>query len=210
MAVEHTSSTISTRASTRLRSTIPSVSDFAPQNATTDDLDSDPDPFTGLVAVDVNDAYAENVDAGYYFNTNPIAVDDDYATHKNTGITGNVTDNDGDADGDPLTAALATGPAYGTLTLNSDGSFSYSPNTDFVGTDTFTYTVDDGHGGTGGATVTITVADTPPPVGVDDSYSIPAGTLYVPAAGVLANDTNPNGGPLTAIFDSGPMHGTLT
>ena len=52
--------------------------------------------------------------------------------------------NDTDADGDPLTATLVSGPANGTLTLNADGSFVYTPNANFNGTDTFTYSVSDG------------------------------------------------------------------
>ena len=48
--------------------------------------------------------------------------------------------NDTDADGQSLTAALVTGPAHGTLTLNADGSFTYTPAANYNGTDSFTYT----------------------------------------------------------------------
>ena len=47
--------------------------------------------------------------------------------------------NDDDADGDSLTATLVTGPAHGDLTLNGDGSFTYTPDANYSGTDTFTY-----------------------------------------------------------------------
>ena len=52
--------------------------------------------------------------------------------------------NDTDADGDTLTALLAGGPANGSLTLNSDGGFTYTPNAGFNGADGFTYRANDG------------------------------------------------------------------
>src|SRR5262249_58492938 len=47
--------------------------------------------------------------------------------------------NDSDVENDPLTAALVSGPAHGTLTLNADGSFVYSANANYNGPDSFTY-----------------------------------------------------------------------
>jgi VCBS repeat-containing protein len=63
-----------------------------------------------------------------------------------------------DIDGDPLTAMLFTAPSNGVLTLNGDGSFSYQPNTNFNGTDSFTYNVSDGTTSSSPATVTITIS----------------------------------------------------
>ena len=60
-----------------------------------------------------------------------------------------VLANDTDADGDVLAASLLTDVSHGTLTLNADGSFTYTPDADFFGTDTFDYTVSDGNGGVG-------------------------------------------------------------
>ncbi|GAG22892.1 unnamed protein product, partial [marine sediment metagenome] len=57
----------------------------------------------------------------------------------------------------PLTVSLTTAPAYGTATLSADGSFSYAPSSDFFGSDSFTYSLDDGQGGTDAATVAVTV-----------------------------------------------------
>ena len=65
--------------------------------------------------------------------------------------------NDTDADNQPLTVSLVSGPSNGTLTLSPTGSFTYRPNEDAVGTDTFTYRVNDGASDSGPATVTITV-----------------------------------------------------
>ena len=81
-----------------------------------------------------------------FFNRSPNAVADVYTTSEDIGLSGNVlTDgaDDTDADGDELTATLVTGPAHGDLTLNSDGSFTYTPDADYNGTDTFTYKVSD-------------------------------------------------------------------
>jgi PKD repeat protein len=55
-----------------------------------------------------------------------------------------VLGNDSDIDGDPLTAALVSGPSSGLLTLNADGSFSYTPDPDFNGTESFDYVANDG------------------------------------------------------------------
>ena len=52
--------------------------------------------------------------------------------------------NDTDADGDALTAILVTGPAHGTLALNADGSFIYTPAANYNGADSFTYKASDG------------------------------------------------------------------
>ena len=69
----------------------------------------------------------------------------------------NLLDNDSEVDGDPLTAALVTGPSNGTLTLKADGSFTYTSVAGFNGVDTFTYKVNDGTADSNMATVTITV-----------------------------------------------------
>ena len=55
-----------------------------------------------------------------------------------------VLANDTDVDGNPLTAALVTGPAHGTLALNANGSFTYTPTANYNGADSFTYTASDG------------------------------------------------------------------
>ena len=69
----------------------------------------------------------------------------------------NVKANDTDVDGDPLTTSVVTGPAKGAVSHNVDGSFTYTPTTNFTGTDTFTYRVSDGTATSAPATVTIAV-----------------------------------------------------
>jgi hypothetical protein len=68
-----------------------------------------------------------------------------------------VLGNDSDADGDPLGAQLVTGPAHGTLALNADGSFRYTPARAYFGPDTFVYRASDGQLESAAARVTIAV-----------------------------------------------------
>src|SRR5690606_17637909 len=80
-------------------------------------------------------------------NEAPVAVADSYSTLKNTKrevAEPGVLFNDSDVDGDLLSAVLVGGVSHGTLTLNSDGSFSYTPMTEFTGLDSFSYKANDG------------------------------------------------------------------
>lgn len=92
-------------------------------------------------------------------NDAPVAVDDVKTIVEDTASTTiNLLENDTDADGDDLTVTTNTEPTHGTLSdPDSQGVVTYTPDDDFVGTDTFTYTISDGNGGTDTATVTITV-----------------------------------------------------
>lgn len=145
-------------------------------------------------------------------NDAPVANDDSYDVNEGDSLvitTGGILANDTDADGDELTAIQVTGPEHGTLTLNEDGTFTYTPNAGYTGTDTFTYKVNDGNVDSNIATVTITIAEVPP-VAMDDSYTTAEDTPLVidAATGVLDNDVDTD--PLTAILVTGPSHGTLT
>jgi VCBS repeat-containing protein len=100
-------------------------------------------------------------------NIAPVAANDVYGTDEDTALNVpavGVLANDTDANLDPLTAVLVTGPSHGTLTLNSDGSFTYVPDADWTGTDSFTYTANDGTVDSNVATVTIAVGGAVPPV----------------------------------------------
>ncbi len=90
----------------------------------------------------------------------PVAADDSYSTFQNTPLTigaPGVLGNDGHPNGPALTAVLVSGVASGALSLNADGSFNYTPNSGFAGTDTFTYRASDGSATSIPATVTIVV-----------------------------------------------------
>ncbi len=96
-------------------------------------------------------------------NAVPVAADDNYSTNEDTVLhvaAPGVLDNDTDADLDPLSAVKVTDPAHGAVTLNADGSFTYTPETGFSGEDSFTYKANDGTADSNEATVTITVEAT--------------------------------------------------
>ena len=155
-----------------------------------------------------------DVVAGQFLSNDhaPVAVNDSFTTPENTALSvpaSGVLANDTDADNDPLTAILVTGPAHGSLTLNPNGGFLYTPTAGYKGADSFTYEANDGTLNSNVATVNLTIADHAP-VAVNDSYTTLENTaLTVPAAGVLANDTDADGDPLTAAVVAGPTHGTL-
>jgi VCBS repeat-containing protein len=144
----------------------------------------------------------------------PVALPDAYTTNEDTpllvGAPGLLV-NDSDADGDTLTVRVAEQPLHGDVDLLPDGTFTYTPDANYNGTDTFSYDLTDGQQVVFGTTVTITIiAVDDPPTANDDSYGTQVGaTLTVSAPGVLANDVDDSGA-LTAILVTGPAHGTLT
>jgi VCBS repeat-containing protein len=149
-------------------------------------------------------------------NSAPMAVDDAYDAVQGTPLNvpaPGVLGNDTDPDGDSLSAALASDPAHGVVSLSGDGSFTYTPDPGFVGTDSFTYRASDGLAESNVATVTITVTAPPnePPSALPDAYSTAEDTpLEVAARGVLGNDSDRDGDTLTAALASGPSHGSVT
>ncbi len=149
-----------------------------------------------------------------YYNRAPTAQNDSYTTYKNTPLNvaaPGVLGNDSDPDGDPLTAVLVSPPSQGSLTLNANGSFTYTPPAGWSGTTTFTYKARDVDGAESNvATVTITVQNRAP-TAQNDSYTTYKNTpLNVAAPGVLGNDSDPDGDPLTAVLVSPPSQGSLT
>ncbi|MCA9200306.1 MAG: tandem-95 repeat protein, partial [Planctomycetales bacterium] len=149
-------------------------------------------------------------------NDSPVANNDSYSANINTELTINavsgVLANDTDMENDSLTVSLVANVSNGSLTLNADGSFSYLPNTDFVGTDTFTYMANDGQADSEIATVTITVADSAVQLtAADDFYSVAVdGVLDVSeATGVLANDSHSGNQPFVAALITTVANGTL-
>jgi FtsP/CotA-like multicopper oxidase with cupredoxin domain len=128
-------------------------------------------------------------------NAAPVAADNAYSVTAGETLTvaaPGVLGNDSDVDGDTLSAVLAAGPASGSLTLNGDGSFSYTPNAGFDGADSFTYQASDGTLTSAPATVTITVLANQPPVAVKDTFTV-ARNSTGNILNVLANDSDPDG-----------------
>jgi VCBS repeat-containing protein len=139
----------------------------------------------------------------------PVAQDDSAVTDEDNPVTvaaPGVLGNDSDSDaGDILTViGVDTSATVGSVTAwNADGSFTYDPNGQFEflqaggsATDSFTYTVSDGRGGTDTATVTITINGVnDPPVAVNDSTTTDEDSpVAVVAPGVLVNDSDPDVG----------------
>ncbi len=134
--------------------------------------------------------------------TPPLTINDSYETLENTVLTttaaNGVLSNDSSAGGDTLTASLAGKPTNGTLVFNSDGSFTYTPNNNYYGKDTFTYKAYDGFAYSRVTTVTLKIDA--PPVATNDTYGTAENTaLAVKAPGVLGNDTDPENTALTAV-----------
>lgn len=128
-------------------------------------------------------------------NQAPTAVADSATTDFETDADIAVLENDSDPDDDTLTVTSHTDPAHGSVTLNGD-VFTYSPDEGYSGTDSFTYTIDDGNEHTATATVTITVNPDPTSVvdAVDDSVTTDFGKVV--EFNVISNDGNPTGGAL--------------
>jgi HD-GYP domain-containing protein (c-di-GMP phosphodiesterase class II) len=161
-----------------------------------------PQTFTITIA-GVNDAPDAVADAP--------SVDEDDAD----GVTFSVLVNDTDPDADALsvTAFDASPVTDGTVTNNGGGQFTFVPDAGFNGSQAFTYTVSDSHGGTDTAAVTITVVAQPDaPTAADDAYATTQGSALVqPAPGVLTNDGDEDGDPLTVQTAPlvAPANGTL-
>jgi VCBS repeat-containing protein len=147
-------------------------------------------------------------------NTAPVALDDTLETAEDTALVitpDMLITNDTDADNDPLTVRILQGPTNGTLTSNPDGSWTYAPRANFNGTDTFSYEVSDGYGGTATASVTITVTPVnDAPVAGNDSFTTDQGIpLTITPAQLLANDSDVDNAndTLTISIADGPTNG---
>lgn len=107
-------------------------------------------------------------------NDDPVATDDNYVVDEDNTVAGNVFGNDSDIDGGVLSVIAATFTTVngGTVELFEDGSFTYAPDVDFFGSDSFDYTLLDGQGGQDVGTVNIVVNSiNDEPVAADDDVS---------------------------------------
>ncbi|HEY3567701.1 MAG TPA: Ig-like domain-containing protein [Thermoanaerobaculia bacterium] len=139
-------------------------------------------------------------------NSPPVAVDDHRNTSPGTSFGLFALLNDYDPDGDPITI-LYTGPAAHGTASGSGSLVGYRPNPGFTGTDSFTYTISDGWGGSATATVFVTVAPNHPPTAYDDFARTDVGQ---PATlKVLANDTDPDGDSLRISYTTQGAHGSV-
>lgn len=90
-------------------------------------------------------------------NDAPVVLNESATLFEDTSTTINVLNNDSDVDGDALSVTYVSPPQNGTAIINSDNTITYTPNSNFNGTETLSYTVSDGNGGTRSATINLTV-----------------------------------------------------
>lgn len=146
--------------------------------------------------------------------TPPVASDDAYSTAEDIMLEvdaqSGILVNDIDEGGDYLYVQSNTEPSHGTLHLNSDGSFTYLPNPDWFGTDSFEYEVYDGDlADIGTVTITVTPVNDPA-VAVDDHVVTDEDTPVI--IDYIANDYDPDGEPFQLVeyyFDEAEIHGVL-
>jgi VCBS repeat-containing protein len=173
------------------------------------------DSFTFKVSDGTHDSNTSTVSITVSsLNDNPDAVDDTPTIAEDSGAnTINVLGNDTDTDGDSLTITAVTQGTNGSVAITNGGTdLSYTPAANFNGSDSFTYTIIDGNGGTDTATVSLTItAVNDAPVAADESYNTSEDApLSVSVPGVLGNDSDVDGNTLTAIQVSSPSNGSLT
>ncbi|MGB7587391.1 MAG: Ig-like domain-containing protein, partial [Solirubrobacterales bacterium] len=137
-------------------------------------------------------------------NDKPVAAGASASTNEDTLLVGVLAASD--VDGDTLTFSLGGSAAHGQVVVNANGTYSYTPNADFFGADSFTFKANDGSEDSNVATVTITVNPVnDAPVAQDSAVSTNEDT---PLAIVLAA-TDIDSTALTLSVVDGPLHGSL-
>ena len=133
----------------------------------------------------------------------PTANDDTFIAQEATPLTLNILSNDSDIDGtiDPTTLTISANPNNGSIFVNTDGTIIYTPNHNFIGTDSFTYTVLDDSGETSNrATVTIAVNNVLPTI---NNVLVSAGIIEGNKATFTAIATDPGSNELTYTWNFG-------
>src|SRR5262249_35779226 len=133
----------------------------------------DEDAILGTVAMLSADNAAtvfDNTRVPINVNDDPNAVNDSATTDEDTAVVIAVLANDSAGAGAPLPVTAVSAPSHGAAAINADGTVTYTPAANFHGSDAFSYTISDGHGGSATADVAVTVASVnDAPVAQDDS-----------------------------------------
>ncbi len=171
------------------------------------------DSFTVKVSDGQGGSTTATVNVGVaHVNHAPTTANVRVSTSEDTPVSGRVTASD--RDGDTLAFAKGNDPVHGTVTVNNDGTFIYTPSASYQGNDSFTVTVSDGHGGSTTATVSVgvtpTIIDPPPvtnhaPVATDLLISTDENTQ----TNGQVTATDPDGDTLTFAKGRDPDHGTV-
>jgi hypothetical protein len=139
----------------------------------------------------------------------PVAVDDTFLTDEDSALTQTLAPNDTPSGDGGNTWALATGPSHGTVVVNADGSFTYTPDADYHGPDSFTYTLTDADGDVSTATALLTVNPIDDlPVAVDDTFLTDEDSALTGQT-LAPNDTPSGDGGNTWALATGPSHGSV-
>lgn len=159
----------------------------------------------------VNDGFADSAPATVSISVNPpnatpVATSASFTTNMNMAHSGTLTGSD--ADGDPLSFESVTGVSHGTLVVNTNGTFTYTPATGFTGSDSFTFRVNDGTVNSLPATVDITVTSQTNSAPIANSATLNT-ALNTPLNATLTG-SDPDGDTLTFHTVTGTSHGTLS
>jgi hypothetical protein len=141
-------------------------------------------------------------------NTAPAAAADAAVTSEDQPVIINVIANDSDADGDALSVIGFGQGAHGAVTIGAGGTLIYTPDANYNGSDSFSYTVSDGHGGTATGTVAVSVnAVNDAPVAASDSVTTLANIPIT--VSVLANDSDVDGDQLQVVGVTAAANGAV-
>ncbi len=138
-----------------------------------------------------------------------VAGNDSFTGNEDTVISGSVAGNDSDVDSTTLTFVPLTQPGHGSLAMNADGSFAFTPTSNFFGPDSFSYRVIDGNGGSATAVVSLTINSVNDlPVGNNQSVTVAEdGSVGITLTG---SDVETSPASLVYTVATGPAHGTLS
>ena len=145
-------------------------------------------------------------------NDDPIANNDNHTINEDMTLSaGSVLTNDSDVDSPILTARIASLPSHAEqFILNTDGTFTYIPDENYHGQDSFEYEVVDDAGNTSAATVSIDILPINDlPSAQPDMFNVLSGDVLNELVGVMANDSDVDGDALVAILVDQPTNGSL-